>query len=239
MKTINILILWVGLCTLAIADPITMTVDDAVQSALQNNISVKQSQIQLNGLKRAKNTSWNSVHPTIGVSFSGSFLTPDDARYDNPMQGYKQQYTLGGQINLALTPALYSAIKVACVNYENGKLTYDQAVRGIELKVRTAFYNILYQKEYIEVQKRNVETARTQYNQTRQRYQNGRASELDLLSSQVSYESQLPTIQSLELNFEKELATFKQMLGINQENEINLSGSLSDALVLKALDISA
>ncbi|MBQ9630536.1 MAG: TolC family protein, partial [Treponema sp.] len=122
--------------------------------------------------------------------------------------------------------------KSASLNYENGKLTYEQASRGIELNVRIAFYGLLYEKEQISMQERNVETARQQYEQTRTRYQNGRASELDLLSSQISYESLLPNLQSARLTFDKDLSLFKQTIGINQSEKINLQGSLSDAIIL-------
>ena len=200
-----------------------LTVDGAVQYAIENNISVKKDKITLDALKRAKNHSWNGVSPSASVSANMLFPAAGDARQ------YDYNLSIQGSVNFALSPSLYSSIKTAALNYENGLLTYDEALRSIELKVRSAFYHLLYELEYIELQRRNLETAGRQYEQNMKKYKSGQLSELDMLTSQVKYERLKPVLESAEITFANDSASFKQMLGLDQSAELALSGSLAAA----------
>ena len=200
-----------------------LTVERAVQYALENNISAQKDKITLDALKRAKNYSWNGVSPSASVSVNALFPAAGDAR--------RYDYTLSiqGSVNFALSPSLYSSVKTAVLNYENGLLTYDEALRSIERNVRSAFYHLLYELEYIELQRRNLETAGRQYEQNTEKYKSGRLSELDMLSSQVKYERLKPLLESAEVTFGNDMASFKQMIGLDQAAEPTLSGSLAEA----------
>ena len=200
-----------------------LTVDGAVQYAIENNISVKKDKITLDALKRAKNHSWNGVSPSASVSANILFPAAGDARQ------YDYNLSIQGSVNFALSPSLYSSVKTAALNYENGLLTYDEALRSIELKVRSAFYHLLYELEYIELQRRNLETAGRQYEQNTKKYKSGQLSELDMLSSRVKYERLKPVLESAEITFANDSASFKQMLGLDQSVELALSGSLAAA----------
>ena len=200
-----------------------LTVEDAVRYAMENNISVQKDKITLDALKRAKKYSWNGVSPSASVSANALFPAAGDARQ------YDYSLSIQGSVNFALSPSLYSSIRTAALNYENGLLTYDEALRSIELNVRSAFYHLLYELAYIELQRRNLETAGQQYEQNTKKYKSGQLSELDMLSSQVKYERLKPVLESAEVTFDNDMASFKQLLGLDQSVELSLSGSLPDA----------
>jgi outer membrane protein len=207
------------------AEETVLTIDKAVQYASENNISIQQSKITLNALKRTKDFSWNSVSPTL--TGTAGYTRP------NEKTTYEYEGYIEGTVSLSLTPALYSTMRGALLNYENGKITYDEAVRAVELNVRTAFYSLLYEKENIVLQQRNLDTAKQQYEQNQAKYKSGQLTELDMLTSQVAYEKLKPTLESAQVTYNNDLASFKQMLGIDQKMDITLSGSLDDVLVLK------
>ena len=200
-----------------------LTVEDAVRYAMENNISVQKDKITLDALKRVKKYSWNGVSPSASVSANALFPAAGDARQ------YDYSLSIQGSVNFALSPSLYSSIRTAALNYENGLLTYDEALRSIELNVRSAFYHLLYELAYIELQRRNLETAGQQYEQNTKKYKSGQLSELDMLSSQVKYERLKPVLESAEVTFDNDMASFKQLLGLDQSAELSLSGSLPDA----------
>ena len=214
------------------AEQKVLTIDDAVKYASENNLSIQQSRITLDGLKRTKAYSWNSVSPS--VTASGSIAVPNDQT--NSSYNYSESIT--GTLSLTLTPSLYTSMKTAYLNYENGKITYDEAVRSIELSVRKTFYGLLYEQKNITLQKRNLETAGEQYNQNKIKYQSGQVSELDMLTSQVTYEKLKPALESAQVTFSNDLASFKQVLGIDQSADIDLSGSLDDVLTLKDISVT-
>lgn len=205
-----------------------LKVDDAVMLAADNNISLKRQKISLDLLKEKNNYSWNSVSPTIRAS----------GTYSLPLEN-QDNYTYGGSVSLSvgLSPSLYTSIQAAKLNYEQGIVNYETAVRTVELNVRKAFYNLLYLNEYMNLSKRNMETARQRYEMNKDKYNRGQLSELDLLSSQLSYESLIPTYESAQINYENSIASFKQTLGISQTVQIELTGSLEDYDAIDELTI--
>ena len=218
-----------------------ITIEDAVILAADNNISLKRQRINLDTLERRNNTSWNSIGPS--ASLSASLSKPLDEIVTEPpemvtMNRNDYSYQFGASVSLSLTPSLYTSIRDAKLKYESGKTSYEEAVRQVELNVRKIFYNLLYTQENMNLQRRNMETARLRYENNRDKYSRGQLSELDLLQSQYSYESQRPSIESAEIAYHNSIASFKQTLGIPQKEKIELSGSLYDDLPPDAFSIS-
>ncbi len=225
LKSIFVLLLSFFLMNGLFAQTKKLTIEDAVQLAKENNISVKTAENTLNNLALQNKYSWNSVSPTATVK--GNFS--DNLDNDSTI------FSLSGTVNLNLRTNLYSEIKSAKLNYEKGLLTYKEAVRQIELSVRKSFYNLIYQKENLVLQKRSLETSKTQYLNNQEKFKNGKISELDAFTSRVNYESKKPVVDSAEINFQNDLASFKQLLGIPQQTEIELDGSLDEILDLKEI----
>ena len=199
-----------------------ITVEDAVVLAADNNISLQRQRLTLDMLEKRNKSSWNGVSPS--ASLSGGL----NKSLNEGAEGVS--YSFSASVRLSLTPSLMTSIKDAKLKYESGVTSYEDAVRQIELNVRKLFYSLLYTKESMSLQTRNMETARLRYENNRDKYNRGQLSELDLLQSQYSYESQRPSIESAEITYQNNVASFKQILGIPQNEKIELSGSLSDAL---------
>lgn len=206
-----------------------LTIEDAVQLAKENNISVKIAGNTLDDLELKNKYSWNSVSPTAALN--GNFSDNFESDTTN--------FSLSGSVNLSLKTNLYTEINGARLNYEKGLLTYNEAVRKIELSVRKNFYNLIYQQENLALQKRSLETSRTQYLNNEEKFRNGKISELDSFTSRVNYESKKPVVESAEINFQNDLASFKQILGIPQKTEVSLAGSLDEILNLKEISFES
>jgi len=205
-----------------------LTVDEAVILAADNNISLQRQRISLNTLEKKKNTSWNGISPSLSASGSASI----------PFEDGDISYSIGGSVGLSFTPSLFTSIKSAKLNYENGVTSYENAVRTIELNVRKIFCSLLYSKENIELQQRKMETAKSLYESNLAKYNRGQLSELDLLNSQYSYESVIPTLQSLQNSYENSIATFKQTLGLSQDVQIELVGNIEEYLNIGKIEIN-
>ena len=205
-----------------------LTVDEAVILAADNNISLQRQRISLNTLEKKKNTSWNGISPSLSASGSASI----------PFEDGDISYSVSGSVGLSFTPSLFTSIKSAKLNYENGVTSYENAVRNIELNVRKIFCSLLYTKENIELQQRKMETAKSLYESNLAKYNRGQLSELDLLNSQYSYESVIPTLQSLQNSYENSIATFKQTLGLSQDVQIELVGNIEEYLNIGKIQIN-
>ncbi len=205
------------------AESLSLSIEEAVLLAKENNVSVKTSENTLKNLRTRNRFSWNSISPTANIS----------GTYADDLENEVQSYGISGSVNLGLTANLFSSIQSAKLNYEKGQLTYDEAVRAVELSVRKAYYQILYEQENLALKKQSLETSRTQYISNQEKFKNGKISELDAFTSRVNYESKKPDVESAEITLQNDLASFKQMLGIQQDVNIVLTGSLDDILSIK------
>lgn len=221
-----------------------LTVEDAINIALKNNLTIKQSEMDLKLLETKNKYSWNSASPSFSLSGgvsgskSGSLKEAENSASGGGMMGGGSStfadadptlgWNVSGSLRLTLSPSLATSIKSAQLAYESGEMSYENTKRSIELSVRKTFYSLLYFNENIELQERSLQTAKQTYESNLSKYQQGRLSELNLLNSQYSYESKIPAVSNLKTTFENNLTNFKITLGINVNEEIELVGNLSE-----------
>lgn len=215
-KLFSILVLSV-LATGLFAEELTVTVEQAVELAMQNNIQVHQAERTLAQAQRSNRNSWNSASPSINASTSLQIPLMENA---------DMSVSVSGSARLSLTPSLYTSIRSAKLQLEQGEITYEDALRSVELNVRKIFYSLLLSEQTIETQKRSMEAAKRQYETNLAKYNRGQLSELDLFSSQVNYESKMPAVENQENQLVNSMESFKQLLGVNRDVKLNLKGSL-------------
>lgn len=202
--------------------------------AKKNNVSVARGKITLDAAARTKAHSWNSISPS--ASFSASSSIPVDSLSDTE-SSYTASYGVSASLSVSLSGNLFTSMNAAKIAYESGKLTFADAVKSVELSVREAFYGLLYEKENITLQEKNLEIAKTQYNNNLAKYNQGRLSEIDVLSAEVNYKSKIPVLESARTSFLNDLASFKQTLGLSLEEKIELEGTLDDLINLNEITV--
>ena len=205
-----------------------LTLEECISLAKENNLSIKVHKNTLNDLKRKNETSWNSVSPSIKgeASFQDDFTNKTT-----------ESFSISGSLGLTLSTNLYSTIKGAKLNYENGLLTYNQAVKQIEMSVWKTFYDLIYKTEYFSFQSQNLLTAKKNYEQNLEKFKNGKISELDVMSSRVSYEQKKPVLEEARIDLTNNLELFKNIIGVDFDDEIKLDGSLDFLLELKDIKL--
>lgn len=204
-----------------------LTLEECISLAKENNLSIKVHKNTLNDLKRKNETSWNSVSPSI----------KGDAAFQDDFINKTESFAISGSLGLTLSTNLYSTIKGAKLNYENGLLTYNQAVKQIEMSVWKTFYDLIYKTEYFSFQSQNLLTAKKNYEQNLEKFKNGKISELDVMSSRVSYEQKKPVLEEARIDLTNNLELFKNIIGVDFDDEIKLDGSLDFLLELKDIKL--
>ena len=204
-----------------------LTLEECISLAKENNLSIKVHKNTLNDLKRKNETSWNSVSPSI----------KGEAAFQDDFINKTESFSISGSLGLTLSTNLYSTIKGAKLNYENGLLTYNQAVKQIEMSVWKTFYDLIYKTEYFSFQSQNLLTAKKNYEQNLEKFKNGKISELDVMSSRVSYEQKKPVLEEARIDLTNNLELFKNIIGVDFDDEIKLDGSLDFLLELKDIKL--
>ncbi len=226
--------------------PKTVTVDEAVQLALQNNISLESSAIDLRMKKRGADRSWNVLIPTVqatgtaartnmdSVTVSGLVSGPSGIQYvsmETDLDENQRWSAIGGlSATLNLNAALVEGIRATRKNYEAGKITWEQAKQETELNVKKAFYGLLVQEESLKISKDKLATSEERLRQTRANYKNGIVPELTLLQAQLSVETQKPTIKEAETSIDYGKNQFAFLIGLPVGTKIKLDGSIDPAI---------
>ena len=92
---------------------------------------------------------------------------------------------------------------------------------------KKSFYYLLTEAKNIELQKNNLDLSKKQYGKVQKNYDNGYASELQLFSSQLTYENLKPAYAQTRAAYDAQLLAFKVLLGLDLDAEVELEGTVS------------
>jgi len=248
MKRFAIVLFVISISCPLFSEELILSVDQAVEMALEQNIGLQMNAISLRTKERAKDTVWNnflpSMNATAGLNRSdrliGSettsvevpYVTPgpppsiDMFSFDAPIEPTTSM-VLGFQASLPINMALGKGIHQTILDYEAEKLSYEKAARELEVNIRKQFWLIKALEAGIELDKRNIETLDKRYRQTEINYQNGLVPELAVLSARVSLENAKPGLSQKIAELDNTIAFFKFLTGIDQDDELKLDGDLT------------
>jgi outer membrane protein TolC len=123
---------------------------------------------------------------------------------------------------------VFQGIRIA-EYYEN---LNRENVLSVESKVKTdvkrAFYDVLFMKEVVEVNKQSLSNSKDNFNVVEARYRNGVATEFDYLRAKVKVETVLPDLEKSVYDLKLSKLFLKVVIGLkSKEEDIDVTGSLS------------
>ncbi len=236
------------------AESVTLTLDDAVDYALKNSRTLKSDDIDLEIKKRASSNSWNVFLPNVQASgtmsraneYSPSNIasaqmantitrlsggTPSKVATDFDKEEDRWSTVGVLSVSWSFNPAYIAQIQKAKLDYEGGKITWEQSQKTTILNIKKLFYGLLLQQEDLKIQRETLENARQRYLQAQTNFKNGLVPEISLLQTQVNYENTRPTVNTAEQTFRQNLDTLAFLLGLPVGTNIELSGSIEPTYV--------
>jgi outer membrane protein TolC len=229
MKRILFIGLLINIMTVVSAEGLSLTVDQAVLLAVENNLNLQSAAIDVGKMERAKNKAWNvfipSVNGSLQLGHNQSLLSdPDPSIYSSTDPYWRTE--AGLSLSLPLNASAATGIKQTIIDFEEGRLGYEDTRKQLERDVRKQFYSLIAAAANIDLKKVNIDIAVKRYEQARENYNNGLISELDMLQAQVSAENEKPELNSLMTQYENNLMNLKLHLGIPLTDTVNLIGDL-------------
>lgn len=232
--------------TATTADKVTLSLEDAVDYALKNSRTLKSSDIDLEIKKRASGTSWNVFLPNVQAS--GTMSRANDyspstaeiissaltgAAIADDYDSEEDRWSTVGAVSVSWTfnPAYIAQIQKAKLDYEGGKITWEQSQKTTILNIKKLYYGLLLQQENLKIQKETLENARQRYIQAQTNFKNGLVPEISLLQTQVNYENTRPTVNTAEQTYRQNIDTLAFLLGLPVGTEIELSGKIEPVYV--------
>ena len=205
------------ICSLGFSQEIT--IEKAVELAKENNPDLKKQKLTLEDAKRKSQNKWNKFLPSMSASASLS-NGHDFAGSSN------WDWRASAGANLSFSFALPSTIQQTQLNYLIEQTNYQKLEAQTISSISTSFYSLIAEQQNIQILKESQNLAKNVYEQTRRNYNNGLASELNLLKAQYSYLSIEPQIQQAQTTYKNNLANFGLKIGIEDTSNLTLKGQI-------------
>ena len=204
-------------CSLGFAQEIT--IEKALELAKTNNPDLQKQRLTLQDAQRKSENRWNKFLPNLSANANVS--NGHDFK-----EASEWNWRASAGANLSFTFGLPTSIQQAQLDYLQQKTTYEKLEAQTISSISSTFYSLIAEQQNIQILKESQKLAQDVYNQTRRNYNNGLASELDMLKSQYSYLSLEPQIQQAQSTYNNNLANFGLKLGIADSTNLTLKGEL-------------
>lgn len=210
------------------------TLDNCIDTALQNNLTLKSglinSQIASVNLKNSKHNLLPSLNAgvihgynwgqTIDL-FTNQFAT-DRVLFDN--------FYLSSSVTLFSGLQNFYTIKASNVSVQESILEQEIFQRNVKMDVSAAFLQVLLNKEIIELAKDNLKKTEEQYNRIQELVSAQQATKFELseIDAQQHLDNYMITKAENDLRYSKLL--LQQLLNIPISESFDISTSFSDSL---------
>ena len=242
-------------------EKVTLTVEQAVAYAQEHSRTLKSAQIDLEMKRRASKYGWNVLLPDLTVSGTMNRTTNMAANLQSangmvqmsnlmlklhpelekmgmkpgtPIEDTESvHWAAVGKIGVTwnLSLAMIQGVRAAKANYEGGKISWEQSQREVSTQIRKLFYALLLQQESLKIQKTSLENAHQRAVQAETNYHNGLVPEISMLSAQVTYQNEIPEVETAELELEQTLDTFAFLMGYPVGTKLELVGSIEPTYI--------
>lgn len=232
----------VDLFALQNADENAITIDQAIEIALENNSSIQIAQKSAQIYDQQVKQYWSYVYPQVNLS--GSYtrtLHPQEAitsmgkfrmSLDNATSA-----TAEASLLLWKGGAVSAGIRMGKYHSQSGYLQLAETQNLIKDNVNTLCFGIILSHALIQVQKENLDIAKDHLNEIQQKYKQGLASDLDVLNQKVKVSNTEPSLIQAKNAYEIGLLTLRRILNKDPQDALSLKWDLKEILAYEIPDL--
>jgi outer membrane protein TolC len=207
--------------------PITLTLDRAVELALENNVDLQKRFIDLSSAEYAARHLWSELFPGISTSLGLRYGTPLFSGNGFQNSAENLNYTASMGLSFQLNSTLSPAMKIAELAYRTRLSEYENARRVLGIGIGETFYSLLAERETLSLLAATRKLAEQQLEKSRTSFRNGLIGELGYLQSQLSAETALLDFSKAEASYADNLGKFLVILGLDQNTPVSLEGEIT------------
>lgn len=204
----------------------TITVADAVQSALNNNTSVMNAGLLRDIYAAQVKQYYSYLYPSI--SLSGQYARNLEGPPASVLFISKNNsFSAGADANWLLFSGgtVSSGIRIAKDWRSIGFYNYQAVRNSVEQLVRNACYGVMLSSAVISIQEEYLAIAKRHLAETKAKYKQGVASNLEVTSQEVNVANIAPTVIKARNDYNIALLNLKQLLSKEAEEELFLDYS--------------
>ena len=202
-------------CCLSIHAQKKWTLDECINYAMENNLTLKLSKLKQRSAQEDVMQSKAALFPTLsantnqGVGYSPFDNTAADKAYYNGSYGVNAQWTVwnGGQNT--------NTVKQNKLTEEQAGLSTDVTANSLQEQITKLYVQILYMSEAIEVNRQSLETSKKNEERGQQMVEVGKMSKADLAQLSAQRASSEYSIVESETQLAKYKLQLKQALDLD------------------------
>ena len=217
----------------------TITVRQAVDMALAENINIKIAQKNAEIYNQEVRQYWSYVYPHIKVG----------ANYTRALKKMETIIpALGGKIEMGTTNtasanaeatlllwkggAVAAGIRGGRYHSQSGYMQLEAVRNQIKDSVMMVCFGIILSKALIRVQQENLNIAQNHLKEIELKYKQGLASDLDVLNQKVKISNNEPPVIQAKNAYEIGLLTLRRMLNKDPQEPMDLSWQQNDIMLM-------
>ena len=213
-------------------DTINLTLDECLRIALNENPTIKVADMEIERVDYSKKETIGQLFPeiTLGGQYSRTIKKQTMAMNGQTFAvGSDNSYSVGFSASMPLISVqLWKSLKLS----DNQILQNVEKARESRLslvnQVQNAYYGLLYAQDALNVLKENRETAKFNAEIYKKKFENGSASEYDVLRAEVQVKNIEPSILDMENTINQAKLQLKLLMGMDMAYNIKVTGNLSD-----------
>ncbi len=214
-------------------ESLKLTLEGAVELALDRNLSVKVADSDVERVDWAKKENWYKLLPQIGANaqYVNNILKPvffSDFFPGGKMEvGSTHSYALTGTMQLPLLSLpLLKSIQLSELELQKALESAREAKIELIAQVKNSFYGVLMVEESLQVLQESYNNAKQVADNIEEMYRHGLASEYDYIRSDVAVRNILPAIEQAKNGLDLSKMQLKVLLSLDLGVEIELEGSI-------------
>jgi outer membrane protein TolC len=206
---------------------ITLTLDSAVELALENSIDLQKRFIDLGNAEYAARRLWTELFPGISTSLGLRYGTPLFSGSGFQGSAENLNYTASMGLSFQLNSTLSPAMRISELAYRARLSEYENARRVLGIGIGETFYSLLAERETLSLLEATRTLAEQQLEKSRTSFQNGLIGELGYLQSRLSAETAHLEFSKAEASYADNLGKFLVVLGLDQNTPVSLEGEIT------------
>jgi len=215
-----------------------LSLSECIRLALENNPTLQMSSMKVEDATLSHREAWSGFLPQIDMR--GSTILDEKIRviempdFFNPTQTMRVEldFTYDYQTDWSITQPIFTGgkltkgVQLARANLESTQIDEFLARNDLTLQVSQAYLGMLVAQEFVRVATETYEIAEGFYQITQQMFNEGLASKLDLLQSEVQMANLVPRVTQAENAVRLSEAGLKTVMGVQGAQSLLLTDEL-------------
>ena len=201
--------------SLALVQPHEWTLSECIDYALENNLSIKQSSLNVERNEIAVNTAINSrlpgVSASVGESLSFGRGLGDDNVYVNT-NASQTNFSVGADVPVFNGFQIKHNIEQTRLDLKAATADLDKAKDDIRVAVAQAYVQILYNMEILDVAENQVEIDSLQVERLSEMATNGKASRAEVSAQEATLAQSRVSLTQAQANLSLAILDLTQLL---------------------------